>query len=558
MAFCAARDFPFGKLLSVDVLVAVLALCWRRLEVHVHQLGFEVRWFMAIDASRCAVCPEQRKIRLRVVEAGKLFPRLRRMARLAPCQGTVSPRLLHALLELSFMRIVVATRAIQSLPVINSRRLRLELGGLLMTFGAWNRHMPTGQHKVSFLMLGQAERRRLIRLQIVAAVAGIKVRSRRKLSLMLVGMTVSAALELDLEQSVLALRNMALRAFQSRVLPLQRIRARRVFLHREDRRLPSLDGMARSALPTVFPLGKLPAVRIRLVTVRTLLEYQRLFKVAVGVALCTSHAPMLAFQRKLRLGVIEALVDRLQRHLLPPSCVMARLAGLRETPMMRILVAVGALAERNPHVLRLSVRSVRMTLGALHLQMQPRQRIACLRVIKLRLTGLADVDRLPVHEIVALLANGPQTAFVLVFMAGNATRRECEVGPARVLDLDGRAFLRRNMRRIVAFITGQARVLAFEQISRVIVIECPDVPLDERKVFAVMLRVTTRALLARPGGNIVSSVQALASRKPDCNLPVTVQALQRRLPAELMATGAVGRSVQRLVWLRQRPRRDLR
>lgn len=496
VAFCAARDFPFGKLLSVDVQVAVLALYWRRLEVHVHQLGFEVRWFMAIDAGCRPVRPQKRKFRFRMVEAGKLFPRLRRMARLAPCQGTVSPCLLHALPELSFVRIVVATRASERLPVINSRRLRLELGRLLMAFGARNRHMPTAQHKVSFLMFGQAKRRRLIRLQIVAAVAGIKVRSRRKLSLMLVGMTVSAALELDLEQSVLALRNMALGAFQSRVLPFQRIRARIVFLPREGRRLPSLDGMARSTLPAAFPLGKLPAVRIQLVTVHALLKCQRLFEVAVGVALHTSHAPMLAFQRKLRLGVVEALVDRLQRHLLPSSRVMARLAALRETSMMRVLVTVGALTERNPHVLRLSVGAVRMTLGALHLQMQPRQRIACLRVIKLRLTGLADVDRLPVHEIVALLASGSQTAFVLVFMASNATRRESEVGPARVLDLDGRAFLRRNMRRIVAFITGQARVLAFEQISRVIVIERPDVPLDERKVFAVMLRVTSRALLA--------------------------------------------------------------
>ena len=80
--------------------------------------------------------------------------------------------------------------------------------------------MPTGQHKVSFLMLCQAERRRLIRLQVVAAVAGIKVRSRRKLSLMLVGVTVSAVLELYLEDRVLAFRDMALLAIQSRVLHL--------------------------------------------------------------------------------------------------------------------------------------------------------------------------------------------------------------------------------------------------------------------------------------------------------------------------------------------------
>ena len=48
-----------------------------------------------------------------------------------PASRTVSPCQLHALPELSFVRIVVATRASQSLPVINSRRLRLELADSL-------------------------------------------------------------------------------------------------------------------------------------------------------------------------------------------------------------------------------------------------------------------------------------------------------------------------------------------------------------------------------------------------------------------------------------------
>jgi hypothetical protein len=68
-----------------------------------------------------------------------------------------------------------------------------------------------------------------------------------------------------------------------------------MFLHREGRRLPSLNGVARSALTAVLSLGKLSAVRIRLVAVHALLKYERFFKVAVGVALRTSDAPMLAF-----------------------------------------------------------------------------------------------------------------------------------------------------------------------------------------------------------------------------------------------------------------------
>ena len=60
--------------------------------------------------------------------------------------------------------------------------------------------------------------------------------------------------------------------------------------------------------------------------------------------------------------------------------------------MVRILVAIGALGERNADVLRLAVRTVRVALRALHLRMKAGQGIAGLRVIELRLTGLADVD----------------------------------------------------------------------------------------------------------------------------------------------------------------------
>ena len=50
---------------------------------------------------------------------------------------------------------------------------------------------------------------------------------------------------------------------------------------------------------------------------------------------------------------------------------MTRLAALRESAVMRILVAVGTLIKWNADVLRLSVGSVGVALGALHLQVQP-------------------------------------------------------------------------------------------------------------------------------------------------------------------------------------------
>ena len=182
--------------------------------------------------------------------------------------------------------------------------------------------------------------------------------------------------------------------------------------------------------------------------------------------------------------------------------------------MMRVFVTIGALVERNAHVLRLAVRPVGVALGALYLGMQASQGIAGLRVVKLGLTGLADIDRLPVHKIVALQAVRSEAAFVLIFVAGNATRRQTKIGSARILDFDRRAFLGRDVGRVMAFVACQTSVLAFEQVSRFLVIERLDVPFDQREIFAIVFRVTARALLAGTGRNVVSRMQSLAGVEP--------------------------------------------
>jgi len=83
VAFGASSDVVFGKLLSVNVLVAVFTLGWRCLEVHVHQFGFEIGRLVAIDARSRAMRPEQSKLRLRVVEARQFLPRFRGVASFA-------------------------------------------------------------------------------------------------------------------------------------------------------------------------------------------------------------------------------------------------------------------------------------------------------------------------------------------------------------------------------------------------------------------------------------------------------------------------------------------
>ena len=157
VAVGAGGSVPFGELLSVDVLMAVLAQGGGCLEIHVDQIGFEVRRLMAVDAGRRPMCPEQGKLGLGMVETGKFFPGLGAMAGLATARGTVGPDLLHAFLELALVDILVATGAVQTFPVINDVRFGLELRGLLMAFGTCNSDVAASQRKAGLLVLGQSE-----------------------------------------------------------------------------------------------------------------------------------------------------------------------------------------------------------------------------------------------------------------------------------------------------------------------------------------------------------------------------------------------------------------
>lgn len=97
------------------------------------------------------------------------------------------------------MRVAVAGHATQVGPVINLSRLGLEFRGFFMAIAARNRYVSAGEYKPRFFMPGQAEGGRLVALEAMTAIAGIEVRSSRKLRTMLVGVTVSAMLELDLK-----------------------------------------------------------------------------------------------------------------------------------------------------------------------------------------------------------------------------------------------------------------------------------------------------------------------------------------------------------------------
>lgn len=95
------------------------------------------------------------------------------------------------------------------------------------------------------------------------------------------------------------------------------------------------------------------------------------------------------------------------------------------------------------------------------------------------------------------------------------------------------------MRGIVAFVASQPSMLAFENVSGVFVIESLGIPFHQRKIFPVMFRVATRAFLARTCRDVVRRVQSPVRCDPAGNFGVTLETLQGRLAAELVATGAV-------------------
>jgi len=231
---------------------------------------------------------------------------------------------------------------------------------------------------------------------------------------------------------------------------------------------------------------------------------------------------------------------------------VAGLASLSKAAVVRIAVTVSALVERDAGVARLAVLAGSMALGASDRGVQSGQRIPRLAVIE-----LTDIDGFPVFHIMALLTGLTQPSIVWVLVTRRACRREAKVGASHVFDLDGCALRGSNAHGRVATVALQPGVFAYQRVSCLFVIERFGVPLDKGKIFAVMIGVATRALFAGSGLNVVRSVQASACHYSAGNLRMAVHAAKGGCSAQLVAGGAVGCSVEKLVRTGQRPRRNL-
>ena len=183
----------------MDIFVTGFTLLGSRLEIHVEKGSFQVGRLVTFNAGDCSVRPRKRECRLRVIEAGQFFPRLGGVASFAPGNTPIGPHLLHAVFELSLVRIRMTTRTIQVRPVVDNRLLLLGLCRLLVAVNAGHREVCSGEKEMRLLVVGQGKSGRLVSFKIVTAIASVEVRRRDKLRRVPVVVAVRAVRELDLE-----------------------------------------------------------------------------------------------------------------------------------------------------------------------------------------------------------------------------------------------------------------------------------------------------------------------------------------------------------------------
>ncbi len=152
----------------------------------------------------------------------------------------------------------------------------------------------------------QVKRRWGIPINGVATRAIIQVRCGGELSGVFVLVAVGAMLERNLEQRVLPLGNVTLRAFQLSVAALEWILGLRMLGQAKSGWLEPIHVVTGRALSVVRPLGKLPLVRIGLVAIHTLGEHQRFFEVATRMALDAANLLVFSQQWIFCLGVVKA------------------------------------------------------------------------------------------------------------------------------------------------------------------------------------------------------------------------------------------------------------
>ena len=201
------------------------------------------------------------------------------------------------------MRILVAARARHGvemeLPVVRT-------AAFLVTILARHGGMRTLQGKTGSLMIPNAEGGRLKAVHRVAGLAPVAPGSAGELPPVRILVAIEAGLELRAIVDTGTGRRVALGTGQSLVLAGDRVGGGLMTGLGERGWLPARECVARAAVAAVGAVEKLALVLV-LVAVQAFFVCHRCFEIRVLVALHASHLAMLAIQRELRGGVVEAV-----------------------------------------------------------------------------------------------------------------------------------------------------------------------------------------------------------------------------------------------------------
>src|SRR5207302_10448067 len=174
------------------------------------------------------------------------------------------------------------------------------------------------------------------------------------------------------ERAGLPLGYMATFGLHLGVPGFQAVSAFCLFFHSISRRPGGVQSVTGGAFDSPRSFHELAVVHV-LVAVDAFLESQRLLEVSLEVALRTFNRLVFAEQGIFRFGMVEFFVDGLQRAAFPAARIVAGLASLLlEAALVRISVAIVALAEGQTGPTRLIIRSGSVALLASHLRVQSR------------------------------------------------------------------------------------------------------------------------------------------------------------------------------------------
>ena len=160
----------------------------------------------------------------------------------------------------------------------------------------------------------------------------------------------------------------------------------------------------------------------------------------------------------------------------------------------------------------------------------------------------------------ALRAIRAQPAAVRILVAGHAILGQAEPRARQILDLDLSPLRGENIRWRVALGALDLRVLSFQKITRLAVVEGINrpIPMYQIEVRAVMLRVALSAFFAAGRVFHQGGVQPAVPPQPLGDLHVAFHAFQFPGPdAQRMTARALRRSTQGLMSFGQRSRRKL-